>query len=378
MLPVGPRHQSRLFAPIAGIPFKMADIESGDFKTKHERPAEEAGDAADSNGSCCGWGWCCGCLSDKDTGATNGCLWFLLVALILVCTIAPSFWYLQYNQMAFDHSKYGTPAVDFHRVYGSGRHFLYLWHDFIIFPTTYQRVSFEGANALSIFADNGLPFEINIIFQYRLIPETLEHVYRTYSDNYDNQIQSIARARLKNRAVQFSADDYIFRRANISAEFAATAKAEIEAQVGVEVPLALFVVGDIQFPSQLIATNLQSAIEVQKNLVGQNQRQVDVINAITTTNLTSIAAATTRTQLDAEITANQTISNAQSVAKHQINSARGRGISYAINLLNMTSPVDEGKVIHLLQLQQQDTANVHYFLGSFTPIVGATAATGNG
>ncbi len=269
-----------------------------------------------------------------------GCsIFWLIIGIILVCIIVPlSFHYVRYDQYAFNRNIYGS--TDTTHLITQGRYFYPITHDLVTFPSTYQMVSFLNSQgtSLSVFSNEGLQFNIDVIFFYRLPSDTLGQIYNTYSTAYDSQVSNIAKAVLKNQAVSFTLDDYANNHQYIQSQFASSLSQTLTTQLKVYTPIYNVLLLNIYYPGSVINQNLQSAIEFQNNQVQQFQQAVDLIDIETSRLLSLIWANSNITINFANTSANAIVSNAVSVSSAIVTSARALGIQNTLNALNITDP----------------------------------------
>ena len=94
------------------------------------------------------------------------------ISIFFLCIFLPlSFWYIPYNQYAFDHNKFGI--VDISKVLTQGRMTHLLTHELITFPSTFQRVVYNdnednpnGGGGLTVFTYDGYQITVNLQFWY--------------------------------------------------------------------------------------------------------------------------------------------------------------------------------------------------------------------
>ena len=76
--------------------------------------------------------------------------------------------------------------------FDTGRYFYPLNYDTIIFPSNYIGVDFD----VVVFTDNGLEFEVEVGFYYKLPRENVGKIYDAFSKNYGGKRISKIKIRL--------------------------------------------------------------------------------------------------------------------------------------------------------------------------------------
>jgi len=138
---------------------------------------------------------------------------FGVVLLISIILFAVSFSTLEPNEMGLDCNN-NRKFVDSTELYTSGRHFLGLGHNFIVFPKNQQETSLQ----LLARSSKGAEVRLSCNFQWQLIDE-IEYVYQLWSlfdEEYPKAFEKIAKDALRNVAARYTATDYFFQRSNIT------------------------------------------------------------------------------------------------------------------------------------------------------------------
>jgi hypothetical protein len=316
------------------------NIFSSDYNTvarREDRQADLANTPTDSNSSEPSW-W--DKELSKDEIRQNYCclLFWFLSSIVIISTVASSYWYVSYDQYALRRDTYS--GVQSHPTYEEGRYFLTLDNSLVYFPSTYQEVSFVGAT----FADNGLEFDLYITFYYRLPKESVVEIYNEFSTYYDSKIINNAKQVTKNVASTFTVDNFLQNRTYIEKTIAEALEPYLMDTIGVEAPKEYFKIINIVFPDSLIETSLETAIALQNNEIQLYQQSVDVIEADTEKMKASIDADTTRTLEYANNQAEQIISNSESIATKIGLVARSDGLERVFSALNITASEDKTRL----------------------------------
>jgi regulator of protease activity HflC (stomatin/prohibitin superfamily) len=262
----------------------------------------------------------------------------LVVAIIVISTIASSFWYVSYSQYALRRNTYS--GVDLTPTFTEGRYFQTLVNSMVYFPSTYQEVTFESKT----FAENGLEFDCQITFYYRLPKDSVGSIYNKYSTSYDTRVVNNAKQVAKNVASTFSVDNFLSNRTYIERKIAIELEPYLLDTVGVYAPADYFKIINIVFPETLMSKSLETAVALQNNQVQSYQQEVDLIEADTQKLKATIDAQTSRTIEYAKNQATQIITNAHSKATQILLVARSDGIDTVCNELEINSSDSKNKL----------------------------------
>lgn len=281
---------------------------------------------------------------DENMTDDDGCkFWTWLVVaiismIIIICTVTLSYHYVKYDEYALRLNKYH--GADLSKIYTEGRYFLTLDNSLIYFPSTYKRVSFVS----SAFSDNGLEFDLDISFYYKLPKENLGKIYDTYSTSYANKIESNAKQVTKNIASTFKVDEFLSNRTWIEKSIGNALQIQINQTLGIYVPRDYFKIISITFPSILISKSLDTAIALQTNQIALLQQEVNIIKADTEQMISQIEATTTRIENYALTQSNQIKSNAQSISTNMLLTSRTDGLNFFCSTLNISNPTQINRI----------------------------------
>jgi hypothetical protein len=189
-----------------------------------------------------------------------------------------------------------------------------------------------------VFTPDGLQFNLEVLFYYKLDTTKLAFTYSRYSKNYDIRVQSIATLTIKNLATRYTINDYIHSRRDIEKNMSLALEAVLVADVGVIVPPQFFRLMSVTVPDTLLKTNLVSAIELQNNEIRAIQQTITLIKSETSQMTADIYAQAALVLAYAQTQANQEISTAQQYSDNIQNSARSVGIQMVLEALNVTDP----------------------------------------
>lgn len=185
---------------------------------------------------------------------------------------------------------------------------------------------------------DGLQFNLEVLFYYKLNPATLANTYARYSQNYDVRVKSIATTIIKNLAIRYTINDYIHARQAIERNMSLLLQAALVSDVGVIVPPQFFRLMTVTIPDSLLRTNLMSAVEFQNNKVQEYVQAVAIIQSATSQMVADIVAQAGRVIAFAQTQANQLISEAQLYSDNIQNTARSVGLELVFSALNVSDP----------------------------------------
>lgn len=279
-------------------------------------------------------------LSKKEENCHNyGIGAFIIIAIVVITTITKSFWYVSYNEYALRKNSYN--GVDITKTYEEGRYFLTLDNSLVYFPSTLQEVSFQS----SIFAENGLEFDLDITFYYKLPKNKVGKIYNKYSTNYHSRITNNAKQVTKNIASTFPVDYFLQNKSYIEKTIANELELDLSNTIGVIVPKTFFKIIKISFPETLISKSLDTAIALQNNEIEQHKQEVDIIKADTSKLKAIIDAETSRTIEYANNEASLLVANGKSQAIQILIKARSDGINKVCNFVNITDSEEKKRLI---------------------------------
>jgi regulator of protease activity HflC (stomatin/prohibitin superfamily) len=262
-----------------------------------------------------------------------GCCCGTVAICLITLLVAISYHRIYFDEIALVRSI--TGVVDYDSVLEQGTHYLPLGKQPITFPATQQRVAFleEENDALIVFSEQGLEFDFNIEFYYKLEKNGIGYIYKTFGKNFDDRINKISQSVIKDQATNYTSDQYIRERNTIATDFAYLLKQKLEPLMNIIIDPDFLVLLEINFPNSLVQKNLESTLELQNNILQQNQQAVDLIKAQTGALVAATLAEASFTIANAYIEGNQTVANAQAYANNIELNANTDGLNQAIQLL---------------------------------------------
>ena len=263
---------------------------------------------------------------------------FLITVIIVTSTVSMSYHYVRYDQYAFRSNKYH--GVQLSKVYTEGRYFLTLDNSMIYFPSVYKPIKFVS----NTFSENGLEFDLDISFYYKIPNKNLAQIYNLYSTSYENKIESNAKQVTKNIASTFSVEEFLTNRSYIEKTIGLSLEKQIGETLNIYVPNDYFKIISIDFPDILISKSLDTAIALQNNQIASLQQSVNLIKADTNQMISQITAQTNKILEYAQTESSLIESNANSVSNNILLTARTNGMNLFCNQLNISNPEQINKI----------------------------------
>lgn len=166
---------------------------------------------------------------------------------------------------------------------------------------------------------------------------------------------------IKNKASQFSVNDFLKNRPLIENITATNVYNDIKSTLGIICPESLFKITNIVFPANIIQYALQSAIALQKNQIATNQQEVNIYIANTQQQVAEILAQAKLILQQSVFDSAKIVAYAQYDYNNRVNSARGTGIAKFLQKLEITTQDDVNNFIDVLALLEN--ANKTVFSG---------------
>jgi hypothetical protein len=273
---------------------------------------------------------------------------FIVAFIVISSTVAESYHYIDYKQYALRKNAYN--GVELGKVYDEGRYFMTLDNSMIVFPSTFKRVEFTS----QIFAGNGLEFDCEISFFYRLPKNNIGHIYDTFSTNYDSRVITNAKQVTKNVASTFEVNDFLLNRSLIEHAIAIDLEEDLATIVGVEAPKDLFEIINIVFPESIIKISLETAIALQNNEILELQQEVDIIIADTSKFKAEIDAKTEQTLEFSINEATQLIAHSEATAVQLALIVRSDGIYQVTSSLDITDPKEINQITNAFAIMDSN------------------------
>lgn len=260
---------------------------------------------------------------NKNFGIIN-----LIYMFILLLTLF-SINFVNYNQYAFAHNIF--TSVDTSKVLVQGIYLYPPWTKLEYFPSTYQNVKlFEP-----VFSDNGLEFDLEVIFYYKLKKNKLASIYNLFSKNYHSRILSNSKQIIKNIGSKYSVEDYILNRFKIEKDIGISLSNELDIEIGIDINPKFVKITNIKFPENVVQTNLLSAIAQQQNDVEINKQNYQSVLSETNYIVSQLKTEFEQITEFSKNEANLLIANSNSLSKNIIGKAKLSGINIFFNALGI-------------------------------------------
>jgi len=263
-----------------------------------------------------------------------------------------SFVYVEYDEYAFKKST-TTNKVDQSEVYDNGR---YLWgfnHKKVVFPKLFQVQELN----LSVANEEGVSVNIAVSFWYRLPKEDLSAIYSRYGTNYKTQLNSIARAAVRNTAVDFSVNQFLNNRSIVRDQIAENVSLAL-ADMFIDCPAYTVQLNEIEFSATLLATHLNAAITLENNLKKEYVKTASEIRAETTRLVEEYVANTTVVTRTAEANKTAEIETAQAKYDEIIAQARGEGLARTMEELGIENQTEKARFLKLMAILDNSEAKI--------------------
>jgi len=203
------------------------------------------------------------------------------IAILLIVILVPmSFSRTNYYEIGLKKSKI-TGQVNREKTYESGFHHIGPASTFILYPATVQNVYLENLSIWSKSSniDAGTLLNIDVSFQYKIIPANLGLLYDKVGTEYTSLIQNLAIAAIKNEAVKFSADDYLSKRREIEHNITLSVTESLYENADSEVRgLQL---REVIFPELFYERKLASAVQEVNNNAENYRKESKIIRGQT-------------------------------------------------------------------------------------------------
>lgn len=253
--------------------------------------------------------------------------------LLLVILLPMSFSYIERDEMGFKKNTVSN-NVDKSKVYLNGRYFWGVGKTPVTFPATYKFVELSGIN---VFVSGGQTMQVSAQFYYRLKPATLAQLYETYGLAYEDRIESIAKAEIRNAAALFSVDQYIMDRKNITAILFNRVSSEIASKAFVEVPQSHFFLKRVYLPPTILSRKTQIFMTTQEQITANYSFQASQVRLETSKQVTELLNQKLLVEQAAKVESERITADANSRAFQRIETEKGVRMKDMISLLGIAS-----------------------------------------
>lgn len=306
--------------------------------------------------------------------------------LMMLIMLPESFSYVNWDELAFQKNTLSN-TVDRETVYTNGRYFWGLSTEPLTFPSIYQKISYRG-NDLLVFAGSGddanntaqagLEFGIECDVFYRLQPENLKEIFNDFGTAYHERFVDSIKASIKNTAPEFTVDDYILRRQDISERMREEINHDIQ-NLNLQIDEHKFVLLSVHFPARLLnkfEATVMKDLEIDKSVLDRDvdlyqkgteeaisriRANITLINSTTDARVAAIIAQgnaqAEAIDIEAKARARAIELNAQAESVRIQEEALGIGVSHMMKELNVTA-AEMSKLFQLLTILDSPSGRI--------------------
>lgn len=277
----------------------------------------------------------------KEYTCASFCTYMFIIIILLM-----SINFVRFDKYAFYHDVF--TSVDTSKVLTHGTYFYPPWVKLEYFPSTFQYVNFFE----QVFSDTGLEFDLEVIFYYRLKAENLASIYNLFSNNYKGIIISNSKQIIKDVGSKYNVEDYISRRGVIEEDIGLSLSKKLGSDIGVEILPNFVKITDIVFPTNVIQTNLLSAIAQQQNDVEINEQNYQAVLAETSLLVAQLNSEAQQILQFSTNQANMIVANTNNLCQNMIGKAKLEGIKHFFSTLNITNEDVKSQYINWFGIDQ--------------------------
>ena len=188
-------------------------------------------------------------------------------------------------------------------------------------------------------------------------------IYSTYGTNYETQLNSIARAAVRNTAVDFSVNQFLQNRSVVRDQIAENVSLAL-ANMYIDCPSYTVQLNEIEFSDTLLATHLTAAITIENNYQKEYEQTATETRAETDKLVAEYAANTTIITRTAEANKTAQIETAQAEYDEIIAKARGLGIASTMEALGIVNETEKARFLKLMAILDNADARIVDLTGS--------------
>lgn len=170
-------------------------------------------------------------------------------------------------------------------LYTSGRYYVGVGNDFILYPLQWQLVDFSsdvegfGGPPLSVFANNGQTVTLDVSFYFRIDETKILNIYDLAALNYVPLIERKSQEVMKNVASRFTTTEFFTRRETIAAAMREALNKELYDLIFVYVPV--FQLRGVSLPTDLERALVDKVVADQSKRTEELKREITIIQAST-------------------------------------------------------------------------------------------------
>jgi SPFH domain / Band 7 family len=176
------------------------------------------------------------------------------------------------------------PSPSLPQLYGQGRYLVGLGKEFLKFPSTWLTLNFgrmfatPHSNTIAARSNDGLIIEIDLSFQYRLVPtvEGLISLYYDFGFEWEAGFVAITRATVRDVAAEYKAFDFFTKRSTITS---AMQVALANRLVGLNAEVTALQIVNLEINSQFADAITETQTAAQDIQQAENEKRVEIVDA---------------------------------------------------------------------------------------------------
>lgn len=283
----------------------------------------------------------------------------LLAVFLFFLLIGLSFHRVHYYEIGLQKSA-STGTVNRDSVFKSGNYFIGPDGTFVTFPSLVQNKYLRDLSIWSLSSPNdaGTFLNIDVSFQFYIIPEKLGLLYNKVGTNYEKLVENLAITAIKNEAVKWSADNYLTSRRliekGIFGEISKVLVNESNCNVtGVQL-------GKVLFPELFYNRKLDAAIQNQYNIAEDYRQEARVIRGQTSQEVVYIKNNIIEVSEISIVQSTNIKETANNQATKIIQDSKTEGLLQIRKSLNITNNTEFLSLDYILQLEK--STGINYFI----------------
>ena len=298
----------------------------------------------------------------------------LLIGILFISSLLVGYFFLAFKQIRYN--EYGlnqdtvTQQIE-NKVYEKGLHHIGLFHHFIKFPKTVQKIEFfntlgapgDTLGPLNSRTQDGLLIHIQLAFHYKLRKNDILSLYGTFGIEYEDRFIGQARTTLRDVTSFYSAIEFFNNRTVIGDDMMVYLAEELDSMY---VDVVFFQMREIDLPDEFEEALKQVQIAQQQYQIALYEQEAAVVRAQTA--IIEAQAQANITLLSAEASAEAYIVTMEAQAEAlNITLTTERLAYYAMGQqLNLTSS-ELLALLWVMAVQEHDSSLL--IIGADTPIL---------
>ena len=181
-------------------------------------------------------------------------------------------------------------------------------------------------------------------------------IYRDYGKAYEDRLTSLARAAVRNSAVEFAVDQFLTNRSLVRDRIAENISFALS-DMNIDCPTHTVQLNDITFSDEILASHLSSAVRLEENLKKGYEQTAEEIRAETQKLVGAFEANTTIISRTAEALKDSSIETAEAKYDEIITQARGDGLNLVIEGVGIEAK-DKAQFLKLMAILDNPNATI--------------------